>query len=80
MSWAIATGIAAGALAARDADAHLAWPRMHAALVARPKWRCSVIAAVLRSPALVRTALAIGSRAPRPFEGLAARLEGATTR
>ena len=84
MSWAIATGLAAGALAARDPDAHLdahlAWPRMHAALVARPKWRCSVIAAVLRSPALVRAALAIGSRAPRPFEELAARLEGAATR
>jgi len=78
MSWAIATGFAAGALAARDRDAHLAWPRIHAALVARPKWRCRAIAMLLRSPALVRAALEIGSRAPRPFERIAARLEGAT--
>ncbi len=77
MSWAIATGLAAGELAARDAEAHLAWAARHAALVARPKWRCRAIARILRSPALVAAAIAIGSRAPRPFERLAARLEGA---
>lgn len=77
MSWAIATGLAAGELAAQERDAHLAWPARHAALVARPKWRCRAIALMLRSPTLVAAALAIGSRVPRPFERLAARLEGA---
>jgi len=79
MSWAIATGLAAGELAACDECAHERWPARCAALVARPKWRCRAIALLLRSPFLVRTALAIGARAPRPFERLAARLEGAVT-
>jgi menaquinone-9 beta-reductase len=77
MSWAIATGLAAGELAARDAHAHERWPARCAALVARPKWRCRAIAFALRSPLLVRAAIAIGSRMPQPFERLAARLEGA---
>jgi 2-polyprenyl-6-methoxyphenol hydroxylase-like FAD-dependent oxidoreductase len=79
MSWGIATGLAAGELAARDADAHVSWPARHAALVAQPKWRCRAIALLLRSPALVAAALAVGSRMPRPFESLAARLEGAVS-
>jgi menaquinone-9 beta-reductase len=77
MSWAIATGLAAGELAARDACAHEHWPARCAALVARPKWRCRAIALLLRSPALVGAAIAIGARVPQPFERLAARLEGA---
>lgn len=77
MSWAIATGLAAGELAARDERAFERWPARSAALVARPKWRCRAIALALRSPALVGLALAVGARAPRPFERLAARLEGA---
>jgi flavin-dependent dehydrogenase len=77
MSWAIATGLAAGELAAREPRAHELWPARCAALVARPKWRCRAIALALRSPTLVGAALAIGARMPRPFERLAARLEGA---
>lgn len=77
MSWAIATGLAAGELAAREPRAHELWPARCAALVARPKWRCRAIALALRSPTLVGAALAIGARIPRPFERLAARLEGA---
>jgi flavin-dependent dehydrogenase len=77
MSWAIATGLAAGELAAREPRAHELWPARCAALVARPKWRCRAIALALRNPALVGAALAVGSRMPRPFERLAARLEGA---
>ena len=77
MSWAIATGLAAGELAARDARAHERWPARCAALVARPKWRCRAIALALRSPLLVRAAMTVGARIPRPFERLAARLEGA---
>ncbi|MEY3142727.1 MAG: hypothetical protein RLY21_1220 [Planctomycetota bacterium] len=78
MSWAIATGLAAGELAAREpAAAHLAWPSRCAALVARPKWRCRAIALALRSPLLVRAAIVVGARIPQPFERLAARLEGA---
>lgn len=77
MSWAIATGLAAGELAARDAHAHERWPTRCEALVARPKWRCWAIALALRSPLLVRAAIAFGARMPQPFERLAARLEGA---
>jgi flavin-dependent dehydrogenase len=77
MSWAIATGLAAGELAAQDAHAHERWPARCAALVARPKWRCRAIALALRSPLLVRAAIAVGARMPQPFERLAARLEGA---
>lgn len=78
MSWAIATGLAAGELAVRDEHAHKAWPTRYAALVARPKWRCRAIALLLRSPALVGAMLAVGSRAPRPFERIAALLDGAS--
>jgi len=77
MSWAIATGLAAGELAARDARAHERWPARCEALVAQPKWRCRAIALALRSPLLVRAAIAVGARMPQPFERLAARLEGA---
>jgi len=77
MSWAIATGLAAGELAARETLAHEQWPARCAALVERPKWRCRAIALLLRSPALVGAAIAIGARVPQPFERLAARLEGA---
>lgn len=77
MSWAIATGLAAGELAARDAYAHERWPARCEALVAQPKWRCRAIALALRSPLLVRAAIAVGARMPQPFERLAARLEGA---
>jgi flavin-dependent dehydrogenase len=77
MSWAIATGLAAGELATRETRAHEQWPARCAALVERPKWRCRAIALLLRSPALVGAAFAIGARVPQPFERLAARLEGA---
>ncbi|MFN5497536.1 MAG: NAD(P)/FAD-dependent oxidoreductase [bacterium] len=76
-SWAIATGLAAGELAARDARAHERWPARCEALVAQPKWRCRAIALALRRPVLVRAASAVGARMPQPFERLAARLEGA---
>lgn len=74
MTWAITTGAAAGALAAADPCAHRAWPRLHARLVRRSRLRCAAIALLLRSPALLRTALAIGAAAPAPFELLAARI------
>lgn len=71
MTWAIRSGAAAGALAARDARAHRAWPALHARLVGRARARCRAIALLLRAPALVGPLLALGARAPQPFERLA---------
>lgn len=71
MTWAIRSGAAAGALAARDARAHRAWPALHARLVGRARARCRAIALLLRAPALVEPLLALGARAPQPFERLA---------
>lgn len=72
MTWAIATGAAAGALAARERDPHRVWPAMHARIVGGPRLRCRMIARALRSPTLTRAAIALGNLAPAPFERLAA--------
>ncbi len=71
MTWAIRSGLAAGALAARDPDAARAWPARHARLVGGARLRCRAIALLLRLPALVEPLLALGARAPAPFERLA---------
>ena len=72
MTWAIATGAAAGALAAREREPHRSWPALHARIVGGPRLRCRVIARALRSPALLRAAIALGNLVPAPFERLAA--------
>jgi flavin-dependent dehydrogenase len=67
MGWAMATGAAAGALAARvvrGAGACDEWPRIHASLVRRSRVRCRAIALALRSPAAVKAAITAGSMAP----------------
>ena len=78
MGWAIATGAAAGRLAAhmRTApDAWRAWPAQHRALVRTQRLRCRAIALTLRSPLLVTGAIAIARTAPRAL-GAAAHAVG----
>ena len=68
MGWAIATGAAAGRLAAsmRAApDAWRAWPARHRALVRTQRLRCRAIALALRSPLVVTGAIAVARAAPR---------------
>lgn len=72
MTWAIATGAAAGALAAREREPHRLWPALHARIVGTPRLRCGLIARALRSPLLTRAAIVLGNLAPAPFERLAA--------
>ena len=79
MTWAIATGAAAGELAARDPRPHLAWPALHAGTVGSNRLRCRAIACALRMPSLVRAAIALGRLAPAPLESIAARLGVART-
>jgi len=71
MTWAITTGSAAGALAARSTDPGRAWPAVHAKLVARSRLRCRLIAQALRSPMLVRAAVGLGGVARPPLEWIA---------
>lgn len=71
MTWAITTGSAAGALAARSADPGREWPAVHARLVARSRLRCRLIARALRSPLLVRAAVGLGGFARAPLEWIA---------
>ena len=71
MSWAIATGAAAGVVAAQIARGEASWtmwPALYASIVGRSRTRCRVIALLLRSPMLVRALISIGNRAPEPFE------------
>jgi len=72
MTWAIATGSAAGLLAARDPEPHRAWPALHARLVGGARLRCRAIALALRSPRFTRAVIALGSLAPAPLERIAA--------
>ncbi|MFM9170746.1 MAG: NAD(P)/FAD-dependent oxidoreductase, partial [Phycisphaerales bacterium] len=68
MGWAIATGAAAGRLAAHmraAPDAWRAWPAQYRALVRTQRLRCRTIALTLRSPLLVTGAIAIARAAPR---------------
>lgn len=74
MTWAIATGAAAGALSARSSAPHEAWPAMHARLVGAQRMRCSLIARALRSPRLVRAAIGAAGTFRAPFEWLAGRI------
>jgi flavin-dependent dehydrogenase len=67
MSWAIATGRGAGALAARMVDAPAlwsTWPGAWTALIGRDRWRCMLLARMLRSPTLVDAGLRIARRWP----------------
>lgn len=73
MSWALASGHAAGCLAARMIHAPsrwTEWPAQWASLLGRDRWRCRLIAHALRSPRTVHAGLAIARRWP----GIAARL------
>jgi flavin-dependent dehydrogenase len=73
MGWAIATGAAAGGLAASVAHGradHERWPAMHAAIVRGARLRCRAISLALRSPALVALAIRAGATAP----GIASRV------
>jgi flavin-dependent dehydrogenase len=79
MTWAIATGAAAGELAVRDPRPHLAWPALHAGTVGSNRLRCRAIACALRMPRLVRAAIALGRLVPAPLESIAARLGVART-
>ena len=75
MSWAIATGAAAGVVAAQIARGEASWtmwPALYASIVGRSRTRCRVIALLLRSPMLVRALISIGNRAPEPFEAFSA--------
>lgn len=68
MGWAIATGAAAGALAAAcvdRSDAWREWPATHRSLVGSSRLRCRAIAVALRHPAIVAAAIALGHAAPR---------------
>jgi len=74
MGWAIATGSAAGRLAAdmRHApDAWRAWPGRHRDLVRAQRLRCRTIALALRSPLLVHGAIAVATAAPRALGAVA---------
>jgi flavin-dependent dehydrogenase len=74
MGWAIATGAAAGRLAAsmRAApDAWREWPDRHRALVRAQRLRCRAIALTLRSPLLVTGAIAVARIAPRALGAVA---------
>jgi flavin-dependent dehydrogenase len=74
MGWAIATGAAAGALAAACVDrpdAWREWPAMHRSLVGSSRLRCRAIAVALRHPAIVGAAIALGHAAPRVLGTLA---------
>jgi len=67
MGWAIATGAAAGTMAAAIAEgraSHERWPAMHASIVRGARLRCRAISLALRSPALVALAIRAGSTAP----------------
>jgi flavin-dependent dehydrogenase len=67
ISWAIATGVAAGQLAARMVAGQAqssAWPLLHAQVTRRSRWRCSAVAGMMRVPALVSGALAVARSAP----------------
>ena len=73
MSWALASGHAAGCLAARmihEPSRWTEWPAQWASLLGRDRWRCRLIAHALRSPRTVHAGLAIARRWP----GIAARL------
>ena len=75
MSWAIATGAAAGVVAAQIARGEASWtmwPALYASIVGRSRTRCRVIALLLRSPMLVRALISIGNRTPEPFEAFSA--------
>jgi len=71
MTWAIATGTAAGALAAHSPAPHEAWPALQARLVGGQRLRCSLIARALRSPRLVQLAIGAAGVSRAPFEWLA---------
>jgi flavin-dependent dehydrogenase len=67
MSWALASGCAAGRLAARmihEPSHWTQWPAHWASLLHRDRWRCSLVAHLLRSPRTVHTALSIARRWP----------------
>ena len=67
MGWAIATGGAAGSLAASVADGrarHDAWPALHASIVGGAQRRCRAIALALRVPGATALAIRAGALAP----------------
>lgn len=67
MSWALASGCAAGQLAARmihEPPCWSEWPAQWAGLLSRDRWRCRLVAHLLRSPRTVHGALAIARRWP----------------
>lgn len=77
MGWAIATGAAAGPLAAAIAGGradHGAWPAIHASIVGRSRLRCRAISLAVRSPAAVALAIRAGALAPRLASRIAERV------
>ncbi len=73
MSWALASGHAAGLMAARmvhEPSCWVQWPTQWADLLKSDRLRCSLVARLLRSPRTVHAGLAIARRWP----GMAARL------
>ena len=67
MSWALASGHAAGLMAARmvhEPSCWREWPAQWANLLGRDRWRCGLIANLLRSPRTVHAGLAIARRWP----------------
>jgi flavin-dependent dehydrogenase len=77
MGWAMRTGAAAGALAARVSrgDASCAdWPDLHRRTCRPARVRCRAISLLLRSPSLVRAAIAAGAAMPRLAESIAGRI------
>lgn len=73
MSWALASGHAAGLLAARmmhEPRCWSEWPAHWANLLRRDRWRCRLVSHLLRSPGAVHNALAVAHRWP----AIAARL------
>ncbi len=73
MSWALASGHAAGLMAARmvhEPSCWREWPARWANLLGSDRWRCGLIANLLRSPRTVHAGLAIA----RCWPTLAARL------
>jgi len=67
MSWALASGCAAGQLAARmihEPSCWLQWPAHWEGLLRRDRWRCRLVAHLLRSPRTVHAGLTVARRWP----------------
>lgn len=75
IGWAMMTGIAAGRHAAAcvaDPQAWRSWPRAWHDAVHAPRLRCRMVAAALRHPWLVSSAVAVGAAVPGTLAAVAA--------